>query len=105
MVMRRWSLAVTRIIGPGTVPSRVQASTRFIPFTGSHMTCCAVNVKCLAPSGSTLDFANWPPYSCVALGTPVGALFVSDVLLIDVESAPELELALVLVLLGLETIV
>src|SRR5215469_5176321 len=35
MVMRTWSPATTRIIGPGTVPSKVQASTRGSPLTVS----------------------------------------------------------------------
>src|SRR5881396_1511955 len=80
-VIRTWSPAVTRIIGPGTVPSMVQASTRW-PLTVSHMTCFAVNVKCLAPSGSTTYFASCPPYDRVALGTFAGAVVGFDVFIL-----------------------
>src|SRR5579875_3731784 len=60
------------MVGPGTVPLMVQASTRW-PLTTSHITCLAVKVKCLAPSGSSVYVAGCPPYSCVALGTLPGA--------------------------------
>src|SRR6266702_874122 len=74
-VTRTWSPAVTRIIGPGTVPLIVHASWRW-PLTGTHMTCLAVRIKCLAPSGSIVYFANWFPKSCMAFGTFDGVAFV-----------------------------
>src|SRR5712691_10735668 len=75
-VTRIRSPAVTSICGPGTMPLMDHASTGCPPFTGYHLTCSAVKVKCFAPSGSITYFAGWPPYWYGESGTLARIAFV-----------------------------
>ena len=90
-------------MGPGTVPLIVQARTR-CPLTTSHMTCLAVMVKCLAPSGSMVYANGWLPEFCVALGTfgegvaCVLLVVIESVLLVELVVAGELPLLGLLVI-------
>src|SRR5437660_12541834 len=61
------SPSFTLIVGPGTVPLYVQAST-FLPGSTSHWTILVVRSNCLVPSANTLGASACAPVPSVLAG-------------------------------------